>query len=352
VNNRLSDFDYAQVLSCVESIYACPSLEEFPQRTLAALRELVQTHLCGYNEVNLVRGRILAIVDPPQPEFAPLVGAFEKLMHEHPVITYFDRTGDGQALKISDFLGAREYHQRAIYRDVYRHMAVEDQIAIGVRLEAGFMVGIALARRSRSFTEKDRLRLNLVRPHLARAYLRVAELAGVLEEKKDFSAALRESGMGVIAVNPTGEMMHATPGAFACLAQYFPALDPKTQVLPDALLSWARKGGSSDSLSSPFVVRQDSAKLTVRRVEGDSRILLLLGEEKDAGQRDHLRSCHLTAREEEILQWITKGKSNSAIAILLGLAPGTVKLHVGHILEKLGVENRTAAALLARGSNP
>jgi DNA-binding NarL/FixJ family response regulator len=35
----------------------------------------------------------------------------------------------------------------------------------------------------------------------------------------------------------------------------------------------------------------------------------------------------------------------------LALAPETVKLHVGRILKKLGVENRTTAVMLARGLN-
>jgi DNA-binding NarL/FixJ family response regulator len=49
-----------------------------------------------------------------------------------------------------------------------------------------------------------------------------------------------------------------------------------------------------------------------------------------------------------VLQWLAEGKSNAEIAKILGVAPGTVKLHVEHILAKLGVENRTAAASYAR----
>ena len=44
------------------------------------------------------------------------------------------------------------------------------------------------------------------------------------------------------------------------------------------------------------------------------------------------------------LRWIREGKSNEEIAIILGLKISTVKTHVQHILRKLGVENRLAAA--------
>ena len=55
----------------------------------------------------------------------------------------------------------------------------------------------------------------------------------------------------------------------------------------------------------------------------------------------------LTAREGEVLLWITRGKSNRDIAEILGLSPRTVGKHLEQIFEKLGVENRTAATALA-----
>jgi DNA-binding NarL/FixJ family response regulator len=55
----------------------------------------------------------------------------------------------------------------------------------------------------------------------------------------------------------------------------------------------------------------------------------------------------LTAREREVLALIALGHSNKRIAIELGIAEKTVKTHVGHLLAKLGVPDRTGAALLA-----
>ena len=51
----------------------------------------------------------------------------------------------------------------------------------------------------------------------------------------------------------------------------------------------------------------------------------------------------LTKRENEVLEWISEGKRDAEIAAILGCAPKTVGKHVEHILEKLGVETRTAA---------
>jgi NarL family two-component system response regulator LiaR len=55
----------------------------------------------------------------------------------------------------------------------------------------------------------------------------------------------------------------------------------------------------------------------------------------------------LTAREQEILALIARGFSNKRIARELGIAEKTVKTHVGHVLSKLGVSDRTQAAVHA-----
>lgn len=56
----------------------------------------------------------------------------------------------------------------------------------------------------------------------------------------------------------------------------------------------------------------------------------------------------LSDRQMDVLQHVARGKSNKEIARELGLAPSTVKTHIGHILICLGAQNRTDATLKAR----
>jgi DNA-binding NarL/FixJ family response regulator len=53
----------------------------------------------------------------------------------------------------------------------------------------------------------------------------------------------------------------------------------------------------------------------------------------------------LSKREQEVLRLVASGMTNPQIATALFIAEATVKVHVHHILEKLGVPSRTAAAL-------
>ncbi|MNW21863.1 DNA-binding transcriptional regulator CsgD [compost metagenome] len=48
-----------------------------------------------------------------------------------------------------------------------------------------------------------------------------------------------------------------------------------------------------------------------------------------------------------MLLWLTHGKSNKEIAEILQLSPRTVNKHLEQIFEKLGIENRTAAATMS-----
>jgi DNA-binding NarL/FixJ family response regulator len=71
----------------------------------------------------------------------------------------------------------------------------------------------------------------------------------------------------------------------------------------------------------------------------------LLNRVRKAQERSPIEG--LTPRELSILERIGRGWNNHAIAQGLGLTHGTVKGHVSRILDKLGVEDRTQAALLA-----
>jgi DNA-binding NarL/FixJ family response regulator len=60
-----------------------------------------------------------------------------------------------------------------------------------------------------------------------------------------------------------------------------------------------------------------------------------------------LVSIPLSEREKEILQQLANGLTNRAIAEVLAISGDTVKEHVQHILRKIGVSDRTQAAVWA-----
>ncbi len=78
-----------------------------------------------------------------------------------------------------------------------------------------------------------------------------------------------------------------------------------------------------------------------------ARLVHALSERGPVAARDTTMLDHLTGREHDVLMLIARGRSNKRIALELGISEKTVKTHVGHLLAKLGVTDRTQAAVLA-----
>ena len=78
---------------------------------------------------------------------------------------------------------------------------------------------------------------------------------------------------------------------------------------------------------------------------GPDEILLRLA--PDASEQAVVQTgLQVTAREAEVLLWVSRGKSNRDIAEILGLSPRTVNKHLEQIFHKLSVENRSSATAL------
>jgi len=74
--------------------------------------------------------------------------------------------------------------------------------------------------------------------------------------------------------------------------------------------------------------------------------MLLIQKSNQEWDLDALKtSFGLTTREAEILMWISRGKTNKEVGLILNTSPRTVNKHLEHIFEKLGVPTRTAAVV-------
>jgi len=60
-----------------------------------------------------------------------------------------------------------------------------------------------------------------------------------------------------------------------------------------------------------------------------------------------LEGLGISPREAEVLLWVAQGKSNPEIAMILGAAENTIKVHLSHLFEKLGADNRHALSFIA-----
>jgi DNA-binding CsgD family transcriptional regulator len=173
----------------------------------------------------------------------------------------------------------------------------------------------------------------------------------VLREEVSLARKMIEAlDHGVIVWSRTGAVRFVTAQARAWLDEYFPSRR-RTDELPAALENWLKRQstlfGRCDDVPEPMrplVVEREGRKLVVRPIFEGAQTILVLSEQWTNMDPKSLESMGLTRREAEVSAWMAEGKSNSEIAQILAVRPLTVKKHLERIFEKLGVENRTAAA--------
>jgi len=96
----------------------------------------------------------------------------------------------------------------------------------------------------------------------------------------------------------------------------------------------AMQHGAFDFLQKPFR-DQDLLDRIQKALVKDSQLRAALGEHSRI--RTHLES--LTAREREVLDLMTQGKQNKAIAQDLGVSPRTIEIHRSRVMEKMNAQS-------------
>ena len=182
--------------------------------------------------------------------------------------------------------------------------------------------------------------------------------------------ALDAFGHATMVVRPMdGRLLWQTGLARSLLRDYFGSEGP---FAPVPLTDWVRREAAARAGRAaplPLVVARGGRRLTLElhaMGEGedgapaatpgpsedgaDDEWLIVASEANDAALLEAMMlSFKLTAREAEVLHWVARGKTNRDIGDILGTSPRTVTKHMEHILPKLGVETRTAAAGLVLG---
>ena len=161
--------------------------------------------------------------------------------------------------------------------------------------------------------------------------------------------------VGAIIVTEKGQVKFINQRSEQLLNQYF-GVD-KIHSLPDTLQHWLNhqifliaSECNVQSIGFPLYIEKVENQLLIQPICQliDGQYLLLLEEQKKQFfSIPSLELLGLTQRESAVLFWVAKDKSNAAIAKVLGCREGTVRKHLEHIHQKLGVQTRTAAVMVA-----
>jgi DNA-binding CsgD family transcriptional regulator len=149
----------------------------------------------------------------------------------------------------------------------------------------------------------------------------------------------------LLIANIRGEVLFATRKTRVILQAFFAEMSD--DLIPNEIRTWLIKGDAS----KPLIIRHSKkGEIEIHNfpLSPSGGLALMRIEHRPVQQGPKaLLALGLTAREAEVLYWITEGKTNPEIAIILDASPATVKKHAANLYAKLGVPTRTSAARCA-----
>ena len=303
----------------IQKLYTLRNLDTFRVDALTIVNQLVPSDIPTFH-ITYVRARqISSTFLPDFPGFTP---EMERVIHqhfdEHPIVHQMPQTLNG-AYKISDFITQKELHYlKGLYQQFLRPFGQEDQMVFFLpNANSGSwsdflqtdatLVGFSLHRPQRSFTERDRLILNFLRPHLFQAYGNAQHYQQLQQDLSQLQQSLNH--LGLVILNTEGQVQFITPQAVGWLETYFAKPTGSLQ-LPDHLWAWVKhqvavtQKPDIPKACLPLRIQQADKQLVIRFVvePGDQYLLLL--EEQTLSVLNSLELLGLSQRETEILFWV------------------------------------------------
>jgi len=287
--------------------------------------------------------------------------AFDRHFHTHPLVRYHAANPGGVTQRISDCVGARQFQNSALFDDYYRRIGMRHVMALPLRIDNSTVISVVFNRQRTDFTDAERGVLDAVRPLLGALYrsLVAREEAGL--GLASLGRVALQAGWLAMRIADGTRIEDGSPAARQLLARFFPGFGcDEGGWLPGALTDWLTRSRHwglerlAVNLGRQFTTTRLGMQLTAHFLPdgpAPGTGTLMLCAERVELNADHLGAvtakAPLTERERQVLALVVAGKTNGDIALLLSISARTVQKHLERVFDKLGVETRTAAAMVA-----
>jgi hypothetical protein len=132
------------LLALIADTHGLVAVDAFRWELLRALQRAVPVHWISLNDLGPGPEDVVVVADPPPPP--ERLGAFVRYAGQNPLIRHYQQTGNGRALRFSDLVTQAELHRLELYRDVYRPLGIEHQMAFTLPHGRHRILGVALEK--------------------------------------------------------------------------------------------------------------------------------------------------------------------------------------------------------------
>jgi DNA-binding CsgD family transcriptional regulator len=332
---RLTKQELRALLECIKECYSICDLETFEQRVVSRLSKIVPIEISdNAGKAGMERN----------------AGATYR---QHAYTGSKNKMFGQRVNKRSIFIHYRQPHDTRRVQFHRRHNKLHPRLVLKYHIAERLIEHAVLNHRNRDLADHDQLFLNLLSPHLIQAYRNAQTFTHMQQKLTLVDQALHRLNVGLIFLTPDGKIHLATTGAMQQLTNYSGPESLRENRLPEPLSTWVKQQevalkGKDDILPqrNPLVLERESRRLVIHLVSDLNQSMLLLEEHSTTILQSPV-PFGLSAREAQVLGWVSQGKTNKEIGVILELSPRTVQKHLEHIYQKIGVESRTAAAAKA-----
>jgi DNA-binding CsgD family transcriptional regulator len=194
---RLEKSECAELMELSSTLCSIDESERLQQHLLQSLQALIPHELGACHRMQPARHEIAAFYEPHRRPLPAAHEEFWRLTETHPLNPLLF-AHPARAWKLSDVMTRRAFHRTELYNILYRPLGVDCELT-AVLSESGTpgkIFLISLHRHGANFSERDRLVLNLILPHVAKAQRRLttstARGNGWLTDEDGFHDWLRD----------------------------------------------------------------------------------------------------------------------------------------------------------------
>lgn len=273
---------------------------------------------------------------------------FLTVAHEDPVYTARLRLLLDGAACATQIAGAADLQRTQLHQRVWRPLGVRRFLRfitpgrLSFRLEVGRVSDVA-------FTEADAEVLNAIGRHLDGATEALIErhrgrlpVGGELHPVQTFSWIVCDRNGNVLRTTAQGQAMMRSCAGVESAEPLGTIPNSWRQELDRRARGHAPKPDWHSVRGTPVSVHVAPIRPTPDEFSVGFLQRLAPGDPGAA-----LAHFGLTRREADVLRWLSEGKTNAEIGVILGMSALTAKKHLENVFHKLSVENRTSAVVVA-----
>ena len=170
----------------------CVDGGDFARRGVQCLPRLVSSELTTLSVCNLYSGHRRVVCDQPGVISRRELEVFDRYFYDHPLVREHGRNPTAVTRRIEDLLPGSAFERTPLFNDYYRAIRIDHVMAVPIHVDRHVLVSFVVNRSKRGFSDRDRERVEVIRPHLGHLYRLSARKNEALEEIEALTARERD----------------------------------------------------------------------------------------------------------------------------------------------------------------